>query len=237
MATDSDENIGTHTNYSHCEVWIPKKPQSVADALSMVQVAMRPYKEGNAEPERCFWTYYQVQNSQNKFFSAHDLKYDPTIDPDNPEPCKVCEGKGELISGDRLPCPACGATGSRNELISGIAFPTVCKDCGGEGDYDKMSACHTCDGSGQRLNRLAWDMMKDLYPMVCPVNLIPNELKCDTLVLDGQGAVFHQKLPHVLTNTKKGKRMASTMFDGKVADKLVEANVLDGYLVTICYVR
>ena len=236
MADDTQENIGTHNNYSHCEVWIPKKPQSVADALSMVQVIMRPYKEGNAEPERCFWTYYQVQNTSNQFFYAHDLKYDSTIDPSNPEPCKVCVGKGEVISGDRLPCPACGASGSRNELIGGIAFPTVCNDCGGEGDYDKMIMCVTCGGEGLRLNRMAWDMSHELYPMVCPVNLIPNELTCDTLVL-GDGSVFHQKLPHTLTNTKKSKRMVATMFDGKVADKLVERNILEGYLVTLSYVR
>jgi molecular chaperone DnaJ len=62
--------------------------------------------------------------------------------------CPTCQGFGEIPSGDRKPCSACGGEGRTIEVHGFMLFARPCAHCSGTGRLAR-DRCPDCGGAGQ----------------------------------------------------------------------------------------
>jgi hypothetical protein len=111
----------------------------------------------------------------------------------------------------------------------------VCSQC--EGSGMRMDAIgrkarrenpeYTCNGCDGKVTRPVWPTNRAMHEGdVISVSEIKDNLDCYTLIIND--SVLHEK-------EWNGKDWNKTSFDGKVAKKLAELKITEGFLVTVDY--
>lgn len=190
----------------HAEIWIP----NVADVAEQIKKAMAPHEEEYSEDTDSFsgfWDWYQIGG---RWTGVHNPDYEPEQDPQNIEKCDLCHGTG--FRADEV---GASARAKQPEY--------TCNGCG-TFDEETRKWTHGPHGPGRRVKwPTQWASCKfDLMP----VSDIRNDLTAYTLLVNGD--VFHQE-------QWDGEKLNKTDYDGKVAPKLADLGITNGYLVTVDY--
>ena len=192
----------------HCEIWIPAPLNISIDKL--VEAVMAPHKETyneDTEESTGFWDWYQIGG---RWTGEHTPDYEPEDDPRNIEDCELC-----------------GGTGFRRDAIGDDARKQrpsyTCNSCG-VFDQDTETWGHGPHGAGKRSKwPTQWAAHKGDVIGVADVSA---DLTCHTLIVADKA--FHQK-------EWDGEHFVETNFGGKVAARLAELGITDGFIVTVDY--
>lgn len=112
---------------------IPDDAEDVTDAVATL---MAPYREGDEEGDTGFWDWYSIGGRYTGRISG----YDPSTDPINYTPCRLCEGTGVRRDGI--------ATGQGTHLIE-LVEPRFDKT---HRRYGETGWCNGCNGTGMERN-------------------------------------------------------------------------------------